>query len=138
MHRVASAFLQLPNGKIVCQIRGNIPNIASPGMISPFGGGVESDETFEQGVIRELREELNLNIIPKELILLGETEYFSKFRQENSVQCGYLVQINNLGILELNEGVGIAIIEPKNNPEHIYMSESSKSLWRLMQKYILK
>jgi 8-oxo-dGTP pyrophosphatase MutT (NUDIX family) len=136
MHKVASAFLQLPNGKIVCQIRGNIPNISSPGMISPFGGGVEGDETFEQGIIRELKEELNLNIEPRDLILLGETEYFSKFRQKNSVQWGYLLKINNLDILELNEGVGIAIIDPKNNPEQIYMSDSSKSLWKLMQEYL--
>jgi 8-oxo-dGTP pyrophosphatase MutT (NUDIX family) len=74
MHRVAVGFLQLPNGKLVCQVRSNIPNIADPGSISGFGGSVESGEIYEEALMREFKEELDLDIASYGYVNIGKLD----------------------------------------------------------------
>ena len=53
---IVRIFLILPNGQIVAQLR-DIPGIASQGMLSTFGGGVDIGEDPMQAAVRELEEE---------------------------------------------------------------------------------
>jgi 8-oxo-dGTP pyrophosphatase MutT (NUDIX family) len=136
MHSVAVGFLQLPNGKLVCQIRSNIPNIAAPGSISSFGGGVESGETYEEALIREFKEELDIDITSYGYVNIGKLDYFSDFKKVPAQQSIYFIKIPNIDILNLKEGVGIALIDPNTDSSHIYMSETGKKVWKIMQEYL--
>ena len=60
-------------GKILLVLRDNIPTIANPNKWNTPGGGVEEGETPEEGLIRELKEEVNL--IPSMIKELGTTIY---------------------------------------------------------------
>ncbi len=54
---IVRIFIILPNGQIVAQLRDNILGIASQGMLSTFGGGVDIGESPKQAAVRELEEE---------------------------------------------------------------------------------
>lgn len=53
---IVRIFLMLPNGQIGAQLRDNIPGIASQGMLSTFGGGVDIGESPQQAAVREMEE----------------------------------------------------------------------------------
>jgi 8-oxo-dGTP pyrophosphatase MutT (NUDIX family) len=57
---IVRIFIMIPNGQIVAQLRDNIPGIASQGMLSTFGGGVDIGESPQQAAVRELEEETSL------------------------------------------------------------------------------
>jgi 8-oxo-dGTP diphosphatase len=61
MQKIGHAIL-LVDGKYVLQLRDNNPEIAVPGMWSLFGGSIEGTEDHCSGILRELKEELNLTI----------------------------------------------------------------------------
>ena len=61
MQKIAHAIL-LVDGKYVLQLRDNNPEITVPGMWSLFGGSIEESEDHYSGILRELKEELNLTI----------------------------------------------------------------------------
>jgi 8-oxo-dGTP diphosphatase len=136
MHRVAVGLLQIPNNKIVCQVRSNIPNIASPGTIAAFGGAVEEEETIEHALIRELQEELEIDITLYGYVYVGKLDYYSDFKQSYAEQSVFLIKIPSIDILNLREGVGIALIDPSVNADNIYMSTTSKNVWKMMQEYL--
>lgn len=49
--------------------------VAAPLKLCFPGGGIEPDETDEAAVVRELREELNLTVIPSKLLWRSETPW---------------------------------------------------------------
>jgi len=67
---IVRIFLMLPNGQIGAQLRDNIPGIASQGMVSTFGGGVDIGESPKQAALREMEEEtcLTTNFYKMEFI----------------------------------------------------------------------
>lgn len=56
--RGITAILRAPDGRILLQKRDDIQSIPFPSMWSPFGGGLEPGESAEEGLRRELSEEL--------------------------------------------------------------------------------
>jgi 8-oxo-dGTP diphosphatase len=64
------------------QLRDNIPGIAYPGMWSLFGGALEPDEDPEQGLRREIMEELGIALGGYRL--LWQIDRFSEFWREPS------------------------------------------------------
>lgn len=63
------------------------------------GGNPEQDETLEQTVIRELREELNLEIIVEKLLLTGEIIFPQK--KMSTLHCLFSGSIIN-GVPQIN------------------------------------
>lgn len=62
--RVAIFTLIDDHGRMLCQLRDNKPRYR-PGMWGLFGGGIEPGETPEQAVIREAREEIQVDLKPE-------------------------------------------------------------------------
>jgi len=60
MAELATALLILPDGRLVFQRR-DLGIAIAPGMLALFGGHVESGETAEQAIYRELAEEISLD-----------------------------------------------------------------------------
>ena len=70
MSRQVSIILVDESDKILLQHRDNISGIWNPGAWGLFGGGVDECETFEEGLIRETKEELNYDL--KKFKFIGE------------------------------------------------------------------
>lgn len=101
---VAMAIIH-QNGKYLMQLRDNIPNILYPGVWAFFGGHLEPGEEPEQGLRRELIEEINYL-----------AEQLTEFRCEVSGQyirhlysCPLSVPLEKL---ELKEGWDMNLLTP--------------------------
>lgn len=66
------------------------------------GGKVELDETFEQAIKREIQEELNIQIIPTELLITVEHQYPDFHLTMHCFSCCY-----ESGELRLNEHIAL-------------------------------
>lgn len=64
---IAMIILHRPDGSIACQLRDDKPHIASPNMWGMFGGGIEPGENPAEGMLREVEEELTVQIRPEKL-----------------------------------------------------------------------
>ena len=100
-----AAIIVLNDGRFLCQLRSQIPGIFYPDHWGLFGGAVEPSESPEEGLKRELMEELALEI--------DNAEYFTEFTFDFSFRgLGhvwrrfYVVPIdsNKLEQLKLGEG----------------------------------
>ena len=62
MHQVATALLFDRDNKLLIYLRDDTPEISFPNHWDLFGGYVEANETPEQALVRELKEELNIDV----------------------------------------------------------------------------
>ena len=67
IQEVVSVFLRAKDGSFLMQLRDNIPSIVFPGNWGLFGGAIENGESARAAVCRELEEEIELNVVPKEI-----------------------------------------------------------------------
>jgi len=95
MLRTATALITY-NKQILMLHRDNIPSIHNPNMWGPIGGGVEDNETFEEGIRREIKEETNLN--PKNIKFLG------KLMRPNQEIYAYIVRLEKDELKDLRLG----------------------------------
>jgi 8-oxo-dGTP diphosphatase len=61
----AQAILLDTNGRLLLQLRDNIPHILNPGKIGLFGGAREGTETFLDCIVREIQEEIGYYLPPE-------------------------------------------------------------------------
>lgn len=61
-HSGAGVLLKDKNGKFLLQLRDRKKTISSPGKWSVFGGGVKRNETPLDAIVREMKEELELDM----------------------------------------------------------------------------
>ncbi len=67
MKETCNLFLRNMNGEYLFQLRDN--HVSDGGKWSLFGGGIEPGETPEEGVKREVKEEINFDLKDAKLIL---------------------------------------------------------------------
>lgn len=60
-----SAILVSTDGRLLLQLRDNLPHVSDPGRIGLFGGGREGDESFLDCIVREVHEEIGLYLPPE-------------------------------------------------------------------------
>ncbi|NKB18667.1 MAG: NUDIX domain-containing protein [Pseudanabaena sp. CRU_2_10] len=101
--RAVAIAILYRQGKFLLQLRDDIPGIVHPGTWALFGGHLEIGETPEQGLRRELLEEISY--APPGVKLFGTYPLPGIVRY---VYCGKLtVDIN---ALKLNEGWDMALV----------------------------
>jgi len=61
----AAAVIFDRSGRLLLQLRDDVPNILYPGGVGLFGGHREGDETFLECVVREIHEELGYYLPPE-------------------------------------------------------------------------
>jgi 8-oxo-dGTP pyrophosphatase MutT (NUDIX family) len=65
VRQIAAAIVFDTSGRLLLQLRDDIPNILFPGKIGLFGGHREGDESFLDCVVREIHEELSYFLPPE-------------------------------------------------------------------------
>ena len=91
----SSGALVVYKGKILLIRRDNKPTIPNPNMWSIPGGQVEKGESFDEALVREIKEEIG--ITPKNYQLLG----FFETEKQNAI---YLLELTNEEIQEIKLG----------------------------------
>lgn len=71
LRQCTSAILVSTDGRLLLQLRDNVPDISDPGKISLFGGQREAFESFLECVVREVYEEIGWYIPPERFELIG-------------------------------------------------------------------
>ena len=66
-----SAILISTDGRLLFQLRDDIPDIPDPGKLDFFGGGREADESFLDCVVREVHEEIGFYLPPEKFEYIG-------------------------------------------------------------------
>ena len=106
MSIISSAVLVNPDGDILVNLRDDDPRIIFPNQWSLIGGHVEAGESPEEGLVREVQEEIGYQL----------TEYIAlaTFYDGEDVRHLYLVAIDvPIDELVLGEGQAIRFIEPR-------------------------
>jgi len=67
-HRGVSVLLQDKAGRVLMQLRDDIPDIIAPGKWCLFGGHIDPGETILEAAIREMDEETGLVVTADELV----------------------------------------------------------------------
>ena len=102
----AHAILVNSENKVILQQRDETPGIMYPGRISMFGGTLEKGETPEEGLRRELKEELELDANDFEVKKLGVYKKTKEMDGINFTIHVYLVEPIDLEDVNLKEGAG--------------------------------
>lgn len=92
-------FVKLDNGepKVLLFLRDNKDDIPYPNCWDILGGHVESSETPEECIVREMQEEIGVDI--------GTPELFRKYRMKDRIEYTYWQSFTfSIGDIQLNEG----------------------------------
>ena len=128
-----SAALVIYDHKILLFHRDNIPTIKDPDKWSLIGGHVEEGEDFEQGLIRELQEEIS--ITPSNYQLL---ENYTDYLQENvAVYVVYLTSEEAQSIKLGNEGQEVKFFSFEEL-EHVDLTTNLKLIYQDKKELIEK
>jgi 8-oxo-dGTP pyrophosphatase MutT (NUDIX family) len=106
-HRFAGAFIIDTQQNLILQLRDNKQGIRNPGAVSVFGGAVEAGETYVDGLVREIFEELALKVDRHDLAFLGSEQ---KVENDLSTDCEFYVLRNiDLSRCTVSEGCAITL-----------------------------
>jgi len=120
----ASAIVLVDGAGYLMQLRDSRPDIWYPGHWGLFGGALDPGETPEQALARELREELELDVVEASFFIAFEFDLTGLALPRHSHRY-YLVPIDSatLGRLVQHEGVAMRVFtgeeilrEPRVSP----------------------
>ncbi len=114
--RCALAMLIDVHGRFFGQQRDNKPDIAQPGRVGFFGGGLEGNEIPIEAAVREIEEETNLRFPPESFEPL--TAYFAwrPLTSEYEAVCPYALTNIDSSHLEIFEGQNAIEITDMDDP----------------------
>lgn len=130
MLKIATLILQHPDGRILAYLRDNKPTIPFPHHWDLFGGHVDPGETVEEALVRELKEELGME--------LTEYEFLGTFpcpEGDSVPNVKYVFKASitaELNELTLYEGEKLAYF----TPEEILDQKFSSSLGAVLKSYL--
>jgi 8-oxo-dGTP diphosphatase len=107
-------------GKLLMQLRDNIPTILYPGLWGLFGGHIEAGETPEVAVVREIAEEITYDL-PPDLQKFGI--YGDEVVHRHTFYAPLTVPIE---ALQLREGWDLGLLTPAQIASGFAYSEVAK------------
>jgi 8-oxo-dGTP pyrophosphatase MutT (NUDIX family) len=107
-HAAAGVIMVTRDGRLILQLRDNIPGIDNPGMITSFGGSAERGETPVACALRELAEETGLKAHAAALHPLGSASR-RDFRGNNTACVFYELRDVDPAALTITEGTAIVL-----------------------------
>ena len=132
------AILVNPQGKIILQQRDKKPEILNPGMIAIFGGILKKGDTVEDGLKRELNEELELDITGYRIKKLGV--FIKTVEIDNIDDTIYIFVIKNVKekSLVVHEGAGYICDWPEKILENKKLTRITRLAVETYLKYLKK
>jgi len=123
--------LRTPQGTFLFQERDrNLER--NPGRIAPFGGGIDLNEDPLQCAIRELSEELELDVQKEDLIEVGVFE--SHYTKQTFIQI-YLLKNIVSDNLTLHEGESIVELSLENAHKNELVTDFTKEVLRSLVQF---
>ncbi len=113
--KYAGVLLITPEGKVLMQQRDNNPNIMNPELVTTFGGSVEEGETPEQTAIREMKEEVFLNLSTEDISFFKIFEKNKIIHGEDITCYIYIAKDIDKNNLVVREGKGFVEISKDDN-----------------------
>lgn len=105
----AAALIQLADGRYLLQLRGARPDIFYPDHWGCFGGAIDPGETPEIALVRELREELGLELGGRPMTQFTRFTPDFRFAGLGTVDRTYFhLRLSDFAGLRLGEGADIA------------------------------
>ncbi len=96
--------------ELILHHRDSSPGISHPDCWAGFGGSIEVDETAEEALLREVKEETEIDI--RDPIYL--TEEWDREGDGSLISLYYVIGGVNLADITLHEGDGIGVFEVKD------------------------
>ena len=108
-------------GKFLLQLRDNIPNIVHPGCWALFGGHLETGETPESALVREIKEEINYDI--------PSFAKFACYDKQSVIRHVYSIPLSvEFESLTLGEGWDFALVSPQTIINGSCYSQKAKTV----------
>jgi len=105
----AAALIQLTDGRYLLQLRDARPDIFYPDHWGCFGGAIDPGETPEAALVRELHEELGLDLVESPMIWFTRFTYDFGFAGLGTIDRTYFhLSLPDIAGLRLGEGADIA------------------------------
>ncbi|MDJ0535407.1 MAG: NUDIX hydrolase [Xenococcaceae cyanobacterium MO_207.B15] len=106
-------------GKFLMQLRDDVPGILYPGHWGLFGGHLESDETPEDGLVREVQEEINY--------LVSQPQKFRCYADNRAVRYIFYAPLTvETQSLQQMEGWDLDLVPPQDIIKGTYYSDKAK------------
>ncbi len=138
MKRLAAAIIEDAHQRIYLQLRDSTPGIGHPGHWGLFGGTIEAAEDPAEAIVRELLEELELEVGRERLTFLGRYA-------ETPTKCIYAFRYQAAAEMQaavLHEGQRIGCFDrPQLETLSAPMFESHpivQIVWQILQAYFLR
>jgi 8-oxo-dGTP diphosphatase len=97
MQKASSILFENSDGKILLFLRDNKPTIPYPNKWDMLGGGVEENETFEEAITREMKEEIELD--------LKDFEIFRIYNRPENIETVFYKKLDlDIDKVNLHEG----------------------------------
>jgi len=134
MKQTVSSILISNDNEFILQQRDNKSGIARPGIITNFGGSVEKGEKPINAIIREIQEELNINLGEKDFQSLGSS--IRKGSLDNTEHLTHLFVARNIKKqdLILREGRAIIYVKPNESLDALNLSPGTKNVLVMFKK----
>ncbi len=136
MKRLAAAIIEDAHQRIYLQLRDAQPGIGHPGHWGLFGGTIEAAEDPTEAVVRELLEELELEVDRERLTFLGRyaetpTEFIYAFRYQVAaeMQAAVLHEGQRIGCFARAD---LEILRPAVIEAHPLVP----IVWQILQDYL--
>lgn len=114
--RCALTLLIDIHGRLFGQMRDEKLDIAMPGRIGFFGGGVDSDETPIEAAVREIKEEIGVEFAPEEFAPLDIYFAWRPLSNEWEIVCPYVLVNVDSEHMQVFEGQGAIEIGDTDDP----------------------
>lgn len=121
-------MLQTESGTYLLQERDHNTSV-NPGRIAPFGGGLDKGEDVYECALRELREELALELESEKLNDIG---LFASRHEPGVYVQMFLVKGINKSILQLREGKSIVELHLKDALQDDMVTDFAKEVLRTL------
>lgn len=136
MKQSVSSILISTDGEFILQQRENKPGIARPGMITNFGGGMEEGEKPLDAIIREIREELNIQLNETDFTYLGSSVRKNPLSNNKYLAHLFVARDIEKDSLSLEEGEAIVYLKPGEPLDSLNLSPGTKEILSKFKKGI--